>query len=72
MTTCTTRHQTLKGLVPFTLILVTLATVASSADKKHDFERWEKAIAAFEKADAKSLPPKNGLSCENRAKDRSL
>lgn len=49
---------------PSVLALVTCASVAISASagkKPHNFARWEKAIAAFEKADAKSLPEKNGL-----------
>lgn len=32
-----------------------------SAKKKHDSKRWEKAIAAFERQDKQSPPPKNAL-----------
>lgn len=38
-----------------------LSGPAAAADKKpHNFARWEKSIAAFEKADAKSPPAKHG------------
>lgn len=35
--------------------------VALSAATNHNFARWEKAIAAFERADATNPPPKNAL-----------
>lgn len=53
------------GLCPLTLILAcgtALAVAAGDRDeaKKHNFARWEKAIAAFQKQDAESAPPEGG------------
>lgn len=61
-------HNTATRRLAFCLpLLMTVNSVmfsaaAFSADEKpHDFDRWEKAIVAFERADAKTAPPKHGL-----------
>lgn len=53
------------GLRSLTLLLTCGAAVAiaagdDNAAKKHNFARWEKSIAAFEKQDAASAPPQGG------------
>jgi hypothetical protein len=42
-------------------ILVSLSPPASGAGTNHDFAKWEKDIAAFERADATNPPPKGGV-----------
>jgi len=45
------------------LLLLPLQAWGQAADKpkKHDPHRWDKQIAAFEKADQEKAPPKNGI-----------
>jgi lysophospholipase L1-like esterase len=48
-------------ILPTMLILNAGSRDSVAADKPHNFARWEKAIAAFERSDAKAAPAKNGL-----------
>ena len=45
------------------LLLLSLQAWGQAADKpkKHDPHRWDKQIAAFEKADQEKAPPQNGI-----------
>ena len=40
-------------------ILIFLSRSVPGAESNHDYARWEKDIAAFEKSDATNPPPKN-------------
>lgn len=52
----------LKPLLAVALVLVSPYRAVFGAEKaKHNFEKWEKEIAAFEKADATNPPPKGAI-----------
>jgi len=49
-------------LLPFVALLFALpARMAPAQGTKHDFAKWEEAIAAFEGSDATNPPPKGGV-----------
>ena len=45
----------------FWAIIKRRSSSLADTPKKHDPHRWDKNIAAFEKADQEKLPPKNGI-----------
>ncbi len=48
-------------LASWTVLTASAAWAAGEDLKKHDPHRWDKQIAAFEKADQETMPPKNGI-----------
>ena len=48
-------------LASWTVLTASAAWAADEDLKKHDPHRWDKQIAAFEKADRETMPPKNGI-----------
>lgn len=42
-------------------LLISLVPAAPGAETNHNFDKWEKDIAAFERADATNRPPKGGV-----------
>ena len=45
-------------IIQLVILFVAFACFAAAQNTKHNFARWEKAIADFEKADATNPPPK--------------
>ena len=60
MRSTNTRPITLCGACAGALLLACFGNLARSEDKS-DFSRWEKDIAAFEKQDTETPPPKNAV-----------
>ena len=60
-------HGTIHGwcrlaiLASWAVLTVSPAWATDEDPKKHDPHRWDKQIAAFEKADQETMPPKNGI-----------
>jgi lysophospholipase L1-like esterase len=52
-------HRFLSALVA--LLMVTAARVALSVSGEHDFAKWEKEIANYERMDRTNPPPKEGV-----------
>lgn len=58
-----TIHEWYKLAFLASWVIATVSTgwAADQDPKKHDPHRWDKQIAAFEKADQETMPPKNGI-----------